>query len=104
MHDEKARAGYSAAQTEPRFGPFLPAVASAGLLKNHEAKVQCEKQAKEQKLKGHDRSEFIKFCEAKVEAAAPASTTETKMESKKDDARHASSGSGMAAAVGGGAG
>ncbi|OZB50141.1 MAG: hypothetical protein B7X43_05590 [Thiomonas sp. 15-63-373] len=63
----------------------FPSVASAGLLKNHEQKVQCEKQAKEQSLKGKDRTEFIK---------------------KKEEEHHSmqTSGAGMAAAAGGGAG
>ncbi|MBN2692168.1 MAG: hypothetical protein JXR43_10020 [Burkholderiaceae bacterium] len=84
----------------------FPAVASANMLKNHEAKVQCEKQAKEQSLKGKDRSEFIKSCVSKAEAAAPAAAQEGKKETKREEAKHAasSSGSGMAAAAGGGAG
>ena len=84
----------------------FPAVASANILKNHEAKVQCEKQAKEQSLKGKDRSAFIKSCVSKAEEAAPAAAQETKKETKREEAKHAagSSGSGMAAAAGGGAG
>ena len=85
----------------------FPTLASASLLKNHEAKVQCEKQAKEQSLKGKDRTDFIKSCESKAEAAAPATTAaETKKETKKEEAKSAAgpSGSGMAAAAGGGAG
>ena len=87
----------------------FPAVASASLLKNHQDKVRCEKQAKEQSLKGKDRTEFIKSCVSKAEAATPATepaAKETRKESKKEEAKHAagSSGSGMAAAAGGGAG
>ena len=84
----------------------FPAVASANILKNHEAKVQCEKQAKEQSLKGKDRSAFIKSCVSKAEEAAPAAAQETKKETKREEAKHAagSSGSGMATAAGGGAG
>ncbi len=83
----------------------FPTIASAGLLKNHEQKVQCEKQAKEQSLKGKDRTEFLKACVSKAEAAAPAAapaTKETRKETKKEEAQQGSSGSGMAA--GGGAG
>jgi hypothetical protein len=87
----------------------FPAVASASLLKNHEAKAQCEKQAKEQSLKDKDRTEFIKSCVSKAEAATPAAApaaTETKKETKKEEAKQAASpsGSGTAAAAGGGAG
>ncbi|MDD4886247.1 MAG: PsiF family protein [Thiomonas sp.] len=82
----------------------FPAIASASLLKNHEAKVQCEKQAKEQSLKGKDRKDFIKSCESKADAAAPAAAPAAK-ESKKEEAKHAAAtGSSMAAAAGGGAG
>jgi hypothetical protein len=83
----------------------FPAVASASLLKNHDAKVQCEKQAKEQSLKGKDRTEFIKSCVSKAEAATP-TAVEAKKETKKEESKQAasSSGSGMAAAAGGGAG
>ena len=87
----------------------FPTLASASLLKNHEAKVQCEKQAKEQSLTGKDRTEFIKSCVSKAEAAAPgaeSATKETKTESKREQTKQASgsSSSGMAAAAGGGAG
>lgn len=87
----------------------FPAIASARLLKNHEDKVQCEKQAKEQSLKGKDRTAFIKSCVSKAEAAAPAAapaTKATKRETRKEQAGQAatSSGSGMQAAAGGGAG
>ena len=83
----------------------FPTLASAGLLKSHEEKVQCEKQAKEQSLKGKDRTAFIKSCESKAKAeAAPAAQASGK-ESKKEE-KHAAntSGAGMAAAAGGGAG
>lgn len=76
----------------------LPAVASASLLKNHEQKVQCEKQAKEQQLKGKDRTTFIKSCEAKAEANAP---TEAKAQAKTAAQTPAQ---GTAAAAGGGVG
>lgn len=86
----------------------VPVVASAGMLANHEAKVQCEKQAKEQKLKGKDRSEFIKSCEAKSAPTAAAGAAPMKHESKKEEAKKgeskSASGMGMAAAAGGGAG
>ncbi|MGA8009164.1 MAG: PsiF family protein [Thiomonas sp.] len=79
----------------------FPAIASASLLKSHEQKVQCEKQAKEQSLKGKDRTAFIKNCVSKAKTAAPAAAP-----AAKEEAKHAaaSPGSGMAAAAGAGAG
>ena len=80
----------------------LPAVASAGLLKNHEQKAQCEKQAKEQQLKGKDRTTFIKSCEAKAEANAPTEAKAASKTASKTPAHGAAPSA--AAAAGGGAG
>ena len=84
----------------------FPAVASANLLKNHDAKVQCEKQAKEQSLKGKDRTEFIKSCVSKTQESAAPATEQAHHETKKEEEHHSmqTSGAGMAAAAGGGAG
>ncbi len=83
----------------------FPTLASASLLKNHEQKVQCEKQAKEQNLKGKARSEFIHECEAKAApAATPAAKPEEHRAEQKKPAAANAAGSNMAAAAGGGAG
>ena len=84
----------------------FPSVASAGLLKNHEQKVQCEKQAKEQSLKGKDRTEFIKSCVSKAQESAAPATEQAHQETKKEEEHHSmqTSGAGMAAAAGGGVG
>lgn len=87
----------------------FPAVASASLLKSHEVRVQCDKQAKEQKLKGKDRTAFIKSCVSKAESASPAAAPaakETRSKSKKEPSGQAAatSGSGTGVAAGGGAG
>ncbi|WP_079418328.1 PsiF family protein [Thiomonas intermedia] len=84
----------------------FPSLASASLLKGHEEKVQCEKQAKEQSLKGKDRTAFIKSCVSKAETLAAPTAKEGGKESKKEDVKQAThtSGAGMAAAAGGGAG
>ena len=93
----------------------VPAVASAKMFEGHAEKVQCEKQAKEQKLKGKERSEFIKSCVAKAVPAAATGAAPMKHESKKEEAHtkkeeakkgesKSASGMGMAAAAGGGAG
>ena len=57
-----------------------------------------DEQAKEQQLKGKDRTTFIKSCEAKAEANAP---TEAKAQAKTAAQTPAQ---GMAAAAGGGVG
>ncbi|MDE2175948.1 MAG: hypothetical protein KGJ54_11785 [Betaproteobacteria bacterium] len=84
----------------------FPTIASAGLLKNHEQKVQCEKQAKEQSLKGKDRTEFIKSCVSKTQESAAPATEQAYQETKKEEEHHSmqTSGAGMATAAGGGAG
>jgi psiF repeat. len=89
----------------------VPAVASAKMFEGHAEKVQCEKQAKEQKLKGKERSEFIKSCVAKAVPAAATGAAPMKHESKKEEAHtkkeeakkgesKSASGMGMAAAAG----
>ena len=82
----------------------VPAVASAGILAGHAEKVQCEKQAKEQKLKGKARTEFLKSCMARATPAATASPTTPAPKaavSKKSEAKPAA---GTAPAAGGGVG
>ena len=82
----------------------VPAVASASILGRHAEKVQCEKQAKEQKLKGKARTEFLKSCVAKAAPATGASPTAPSAKeavSKKSKAKPAAS---TAPATGGGAG
>ena len=81
----------------------FPTLASASLLKNHEAKVQCEKQAKAQSLNGKDRTDFIKSCVSKAEAAAPAANN-TQGDTKSAGAKQPNSPAGSGMAAGGGAG
>ena len=82
----------------------IPAAASAGILAGHAEKVQCEKQAKEQKLKGKARTEFLKSCMAKAAPAAGAAPTTPSAKEAVAKKSGTKSVAGTAPAAGGGAG